>query len=175
MKRPILRCFAMNRLNLSPLPCTPPPEETRQTPANLQGFVDDAVVLALLTGSADSGAHGASGALALAADEMDFAGWSLPSAQPSRRIRTVARRPAPPELEKPGMDEPHRWWLAGLTGAISSFLISALLVSLSRHATPIREHNLTLILKPANFLTAPQTNGEMPRIAPQLTRISQDP
>lgn len=165
----------MTRLNLSPLPCTRLPEETCQTPADLQGFVDDAVVLALLTGTTDSGPHGNSGALALAASETDFAGWSLTSALPARSIGTTARRPAPPELAKPGMGEPQCWWLAGLAGAISTFLVSALLIPLSRHATPIPENNLTFILKPANFLTAPQTHTEMPRITPQLTRISQDP
>lgn len=65
----------MQHLDLSPLPCAAPPENPRP-PANTGlGFVDDSVVLALLSGAMGSRLSQGIETLALAADEMDYAGW----------------------------------------------------------------------------------------------------
>ena len=67
----------MSQLDLSPLPSAFPEEnDCPSTPAD-PGYVDDAAVLALLTGTIGSRFHPGVGALALAADEMDYAGWPL--------------------------------------------------------------------------------------------------
>lgn len=168
----------MNRLNLSPLPCARLSEETRSPSAEHQGFVDDAVVLALLTGPMESRPHEDLGTLALAANEMDFAGWRLPVGQPVQATQTTARRPVPPEVEEsitaPYHDR-HRWWLAGLAGAMSTLLVSALLLPFSPLVSPSSGDRLILIRNPANSQALPQMKSETLRIAPQLTRISQDP
>jgi hypothetical protein len=165
----------MNRLNLSPLPCARLSEETQSPSAEHQGFVDDAVVLALLTGPTESRPHENFETLALAADETDFAGWRLPFGQAAQTTQITARRPAPPEFEE-SIGEPrrnrHRWWLAGFAGAISTLLVSALLLPLSPSVTSSSGESFTIIRNSAN---SPQMMSNKPRIAPELTRISQDP
>ena len=74
----------MQHLDLRPLPCAVPPENSRPAAATL-GFVDDSVVLALLAGAVGNRfAHGIQ-SLALAADETDYAGWP-PSMLPLARF-----------------------------------------------------------------------------------------
>jgi hypothetical protein len=74
----------MQQLDLSPLPCVFPSENPRHAPNAGLGFVDEAVVLALLTGTVGSRFVQDIGSLALAADEMDYAGWP-PSVLPDPR------------------------------------------------------------------------------------------
>lgn len=73
----------MTRLDLKPLPCAITPEPPRSDLTGGLGFVDDAVVLALLGGGPASRAIRDFRTLALAADEMDYACWSL-AAVPGR-------------------------------------------------------------------------------------------
>ena len=78
----------MQHLELSPLPCAVPAENSRSPMNAGLGFVDDSVVLALLTGTVGSRLPQVTGTLALAADEMDYAGWPpsvLPNARFARR------------------------------------------------------------------------------------------
>jgi hypothetical protein len=75
----------MQRLDLSPLPCAAPPENSRSLVNATLGFVDDAVVLALLSGTTGSRFSHAIESLALTADEMDYAGWP-PSVLPDGRF-----------------------------------------------------------------------------------------
>lgn len=78
----------MQHLDLSPLPCAHPSENSRPQANVGLGFVDDAVVLAILTGTAGSRFPQGIEALALATDEMDYAGWPnsvLPDARFTRR------------------------------------------------------------------------------------------
>lgn len=74
----------MQQLDLSPLPCAFPSENPRHAPNAGLGFVDEAVVLELLTGNVGSRLIQDIESLALAADEMDYAGWP-PSILPDPR------------------------------------------------------------------------------------------
>jgi hypothetical protein len=73
----------MSQLDLSPLPSASPEETGRPSIHPVPGYVDDAAVLALLTGNVGSRLQPGFGALALAADEMDYAG--RPSGMPDGR------------------------------------------------------------------------------------------
>jgi len=74
----------MNRLNLSPLPCLRLPEGSRgpATSDHHPGFVDDAVVFALLRNPGKPAFTRDVARPALAADELDFAGWHAAAALP---------------------------------------------------------------------------------------------
>ena len=117
----------MHLLNVSPLP-SPRFDDVSGMPAvERDGFVDDAVVVALLAIPSQPRQIAPPAHLALAADDMDFAGWCLPGTQPAAPAVASPRCPAPPILEEPGLGEPyrghHRWWLAGLAGALSTLLL----------------------------------------------------
>lgn len=129
----------MNLQTLRPLPCQRTDEGNLNLAVERDGFVDDAVVFALMAGPVQSRSQGHADQLVLSADDMDFAGWSL---SPELRVEaTETRRAAPPVLEEePGLGEPHRgshrWWIAGLAGALSTLLVSFLLLSLSERGMP---------------------------------------
>ncbi len=175
----------MTRLPLNPLPSVRFDQDSSVPVVEREGFVDDAVVLALVAGppSAQRPLPQAA-ALALAADDMDFAGWCLPSASHPQSfalgpspLPTSTQRPAPPAQEEPGLGEPHqgnrhRWWLAGLAGGISSLLFSLLLLSLSSR---ISTHSgnpfiVETLAEPKPVLPVGNPAPEVP--APQLTGIS---
>jgi hypothetical protein len=69
-----LTFFPMQRLALSPLPCAVPPENAHSPMGGL-GYVDDAVVLSLLTGDMGTRFPQDTGTPSLAEDELDYAGW----------------------------------------------------------------------------------------------------
>ncbi len=132
----------MNSLPLSPLPSFRTDDDARSHLMEMErdGFVDEAVVTALMAGPRPPRNSGFPEDLALAADDLDFAGWRLAPAPrtrgaevPPQVIDAIVRRASPP-LE-PGLGSPHlgghRWWLAGLAGALSTLLFSLLLLSLS--------------------------------------------
>jgi hypothetical protein len=68
----------MKRLDVSPLPCMEVPEETRGHGATDEGFVEDAVILHLLTAAGPYRDRHHEPANAPAADAFDYAGWPLP-------------------------------------------------------------------------------------------------
>lgn len=139
----------MTCLDLSPLPSPRNEADSHWRGAERCGFVDDEVVLALVTGRVEARDLRHAG-LVLAADDLDFAGWDLaarPSdASPVEGELTVAgtkRRAMPPVLHESGLGEPyrgdHRWWLAGLAGVACTLLFLLLLLTLaSRQALPDR-------------------------------------
>ena len=75
----------MQHLDLSPLPCSAPPESPRPPVSARLGFVDDAVVLALLTGTAGIRSPQNTETIVLTVNEMDYAGWP-PSVMPGARF-----------------------------------------------------------------------------------------
>jgi hypothetical protein len=151
----------MKHLQISALPCLRTDDSDMQT-VERDGFVDDKVILALLSGTPATRPPVDMGELALAADEMDFAGWKLSHILPEGTTGAVfpppesnARRPAPPVLEEPGLGQPHhgshRWWLAGLAGTLSTLLLSLLLLSLSsreQSRAPLAEDRISIIEAP---------------------------
>lgn len=138
----------MNRLDLTPLPRIHPEDGSCPAEEPKEGFVDEEVAMALVAGPDTTRLERNSADLALAAD-MDFAGWCLSTALPPVTRASVeepveehagdsvaeGRRPAPPTVGEPGIGESHRgghrWWLAGLAGAVSTLMFVVLLFSLS--------------------------------------------
>ncbi len=139
----------MNTLGLSPIPSTRIEEDSSSLRMEREGFVDEAVVAAMVSGPRSSRSAPCPGDLALAVDDMDFAGWQL-SPEPITRgpevppqvIDAIVRRATPPTLRKPGTVSPrresHRWWLAGLAGVFCSILVALLLMSLSSRPSASR-------------------------------------
>lgn len=133
----------MHPLKLTPLPSMRPDDQPGQFAGGQDGFVDEAVVLALMAGPIPLRHTPPSGELVLTGDDMDYAGWCLKDALPAHApeiarplaLETTPRRPAPPTLGEPGIGEPHsgshRWWLAGFAGVLSTVVVTVLLHSLS--------------------------------------------
>jgi hypothetical protein len=171
----------MNSLKLSLLPSPRYDDVSGMPMVERDGFVDDAVVLALMAGPAMSRCQANSRDLALAADDMDFAGWCLSPTLPSPVLpvppEAVTRRAAAPEIEEPGIGEPHcgnhRWWLAGLAGAFSTLLFTLLLLSLSSRSPSGSEEFTFFPTQPKPKVTAP-TKVQTPPSTPELTGVSQN-
>ena len=168
----------MTALHLRPFPSLHSDDVSKSTIADKDGFVDEAVVRSLVSGPICRREIPISAELALAVDDMDFAGWCLPQTQSTTQSKTAAlpqARPAPPVHDEPGLGDPHRgnhrWWLAGLAGALSTLLFSMLLLSLSARSLPTSgDHfNLELLTRPPS---PSATEIAPPRVAtPQLTEI----
>ena len=134
--------------------------------------MDESVVLSLLKGPVSHRSQACAADLALAADDMDFAGWCLSSTLPSRATEAPARRPTPPALEESGIGPPHtgshRWWLAGVAGAFSTLLASLLLFTLSTRNT--RENQeFSVIRAPQKDHRTAETPGMHQKQSPELT------
>lgn len=132
----------MNPLKLHPLPSERIEDDSASFQLERDGFVDESAIMALLRGPQSTRSLPNHEDLILAVDDMDFAGWQISSSTPFRGseipphvIDAIVRRASPPEIEEPGIGQPHRgshrWWLAGLAGVFSTVLFSILLVSLS--------------------------------------------
>lgn len=131
----------MNSLGLSPLPSTRTEDTTGSFIMERDGFVDEAVVSAMVTAPLRTSRNQPLHAdLALCAD--DFAGWQFPVAlarvaleSTNPALENIARRATAPAPEEDGLGTAHqgshRWWLAGLAGVLSTMLFSLLLISLS--------------------------------------------
>lgn len=168
----------MNLKTLSPLPSQRSDEDSRAFDMERDGFVDDEVILALVAGPTSPRPTGAGSDLVLAADDMDFAGWSLPSALPSHAARTEIspeRRPAPPELQEPGIGEPHRgshrWWLAGLAGALSSMIFTLVLIAISNRPAP--DVNVITVIRPQPKAQGlPADSMSDPKVSSEITGMT---
>jgi hypothetical protein len=173
----------MNPIQLSPLPSNRAIEDSGALQMEREGFVDEAVVLALVNGPRHLRSTAYPADLALAADDLDFAGWQLPSEAPVRApeippqvISAIVRRATPPTLEEFGIGVPHRgshrWWLAGLAGVLSTMLFSLLLMTLSSrsHFSAKEVHTpaaVTQLAPPPN-----QAVEQLPQAAATLTDAS---
>jgi hypothetical protein len=150
-----------------------------------EGFVDDEVVMALLTGPLPQRSNPPPEDLVLSADDMDFAGWCLSPKLPARSTVSVsAALPAPtdrraaaptPTFDEPGLGIPHsgshRWWIAGLAGALSTMLISLLLLSLSSRGQFDNE-GFSIIRPPVKTAPNPADGDAKNSIDPELTRVA---
>ena len=168
----------MEPLTLSPLPILRTEDESGLRMIEREGFVDEALVSALMLGPLSTSRQSPHPAdLALAADDLDFAGWQL-SPQP-RRIEIPAedekplRRPAPPRVEEPGLGSPHsgshRWWLAGLAGILSTMLFSLLLVTLS--SRPGSRLEVFFPPRPSTAHPVPAVDVDAKEMPAELTNI----
>lgn len=144
-----------------------------------EDFVDDQVVLSLVAGTQVPRPTIPRSDLALSSDDTDFAGWSIPTPHPRRQpavpvdeFNPQLRRPALPVLEEPGIGEPHRgshrWWIAGLAGALSTMLFSLLLLTLSSRFSGDSE-GFSWIKLPEKTKPLPVENPEKSKEVPELT------
>lgn len=173
----------MNPLRLSPIPSVRVEDESASLQMERQGFVDESVVTALLTGPrSTTRSIPYPNDLALSVDDMDFAGWQLSPAQPHRHaevpprvIEAIVRRAAPPMVEEPGLGSPHlgnhRWWVAGLAGVLSTMLFSLLLLTLA--SRPGSDSEPTITLRPlTRAKPVPHGNSPSAPVAPELSDAS---
>jgi hypothetical protein len=148
-----------------------------------EGFIDEAVVLALVNSPRHLRSTAYPADLALAADDLDFAGWQLPSAAPVRGpeippqvISAIVRRATPPTLEESGIGAPHRgshrWWLAGLAGVLSTMLFSLLLMTLSSRSHFSSEVVPTPAVVTQQTPSPAQIAEPLPEMVPILTDAS---
>jgi len=170
----------MKSLPISALPSLRTEEPASERIMERDGFVDDSVVLAMLAGPGMARQNIVPQDLALSADDMDFAGWCLSAALPAHATRApmeTTRRPAPPEFDEPGLSEPHqgshRWWLAGLAGALSTLLFSLLLLSLSSRNQQMEEQ-FSSAPAPAPPSATVSTRNDKTEASPELTGLSVD-
>lgn len=169
----------MNLHMLSPLPRQNSDGDSREFESEGGGFVDDEVILALVAGPKASRTVGNPMDLALAADDMDFAGWSLSSELPIHAVRAEVgpeRRPAPPELDEPGIGEPHRgshrWWLAGLAGALSTMIFTLVLIALSNRPSP--DVNVITVIRPQPKVQDFPKHEATPKLTSEITGMAQE-
>ena len=126
----------MKPLCLSPFPTRRADAESALHLMEREGFVDEAVVTALVRNSHLGRSIAYPDDLALAADDLDFAGWSLAKTLPTRSaevppqvIDAIVRRATSPQVSRELRRDSrrprnHRLWRIGL--AIS--LIAAVIV-----------------------------------------------
>ncbi len=123
-------------LRLSPLPIHRPTEESDLRLMEREGFVDEEVVAALrATQPVRRTTYPED--LALSADDLDFAGWCVPTSTPASRPTAapaeapIATRRAAPPVAQPTYQSAapargaSRWWFAGLAGVFTSLLLLA--------------------------------------------------
>lgn len=169
----------MQPLKLSPLPCAISSEEIPFVIRGECGFVDEAVVRALMAGPVFSPrVEYERPAAIVEGTALDFAGWSLPTTAVAAVNPESPRRPTPPVLTEPGLGEPHRgphrWWLAGMAGATCSFLFAMLLLHLTTHVS--RESGHFITIRPSNVVPVTTKQDGIARSASsQLTRLQASP
>lgn len=128
----------MKPLCLTPLPAHRADEQSSMLVMEREGFVDEAVVAALVTGNHLGRTMADPDDLALAADDLDFAGWRLSksvtvrSAEvPPQVIDAIVRRALPPVTGEARRGSrqlvSRRWWVAGV---LSILLLAAVLLAL---------------------------------------------
>jgi hypothetical protein len=173
----------MKSLHLSMLPSVRQNDESGSLRMEREGFVDEVAVQALLSGPTHLRSSAHTEDLALAADDLDFAGWQVPSTPvvrpaefPPQVIDAIVRRAAPPLLNEPGIGSPHfgshRWWLAGLAGAFSTSLFALLLVTLSSRPHPQPEAGQAPTESSQPRLVMPVETAPSPEVSPELTHAS---
>ncbi len=170
----------MNPLRLSPLPVLRAHDEVGSLMIETEGFVDEAAVAEMVFGPISKSRQVPYPQdLALAADDLDFAGWQLaPSPRPcliEPSAEASARRPAPPEIDQPELGQPyngsHRWWLAGLAGLFSTMLFYLLLLNLS--SRPGNHFEVFFAPRPpAAQPPAPTDKNAGPEVSAELTTLS---
>ncbi len=132
----------MNSFKQSAIPRQRLAEKLNLKAMEPDGFVDEEVVLALIAGPSRSRVAADSQDLVLAADDMDFAGWTMPEPLPSRFTPPIvsapelpARRAEPPTWQNAPAPLQKRdtspWWFAGLIGTVFTLSLAALLFALS--------------------------------------------
>ena len=184
----------MNPLPLKPLPAARLDEDSASWRMEREGFVDESVVAKLVAMPRNVRIQASQDDLALAADDLDFAGWQIasmpapttvPDTSPSAFCGTeempsmraiIARRATPPQVAESSIVNRHlsrnRWWLAGLAGAFSTLVFSILLFVLSFRTAPEPRPSVGSTLPVTASEVAKKGSKEIP--AAPLAASSQD-
>ncbi len=143
----------MDTLPLNPLPFENSHVAKAHRRILSEGFVDESVVLSVIARGPYERVYVQPEGMVLSSSEDDYAGWALPVPSPFRRLLDVTtpppaaavRQPAPPTLNgirkfsEPGIAEPHsgihRWWLFGISGAMTCGIFSLTLLSLAQRSS----------------------------------------
>jgi hypothetical protein len=163
----------MQPLKLSPLPCALPAEDNPAVMRGECGFVDEAVVRALMAGPVFSPrVENERLGVVAKANALDFAGWCLTTPAVVEVIPASPRRPSPPVLSDRAPGEPYRGphpgWLAGMAGATCSLLVAGLWLQLTPQAS--RQSEPITRIRPTTVTSAATANdGTARAAAPQLT------
>jgi hypothetical protein len=176
----------MSSISLTPLPSSRIGEESDALKMERDGFVDEAVVLALVNSPRHFRSNAYPADLALAADDLDFAGWQIPSSTPVRApeippqvISAIVRRASPPTLGVSEISAHHdssrRWWMVGLIGVLSTLLFTVLLATLLTRIES--EPQAPIKVEASSFAgTSPvQLTGSWSRAMPSSTEASLQP
>jgi hypothetical protein len=136
----------MNTLPLAPLPSETSKERRTHRHAGGEGFVDEQVVSSVIARGAYERIHVQPEGMVLSTSGDDYAGWVLPVVSPFRVMTkepsaspTASRLPGSPTLRRdtePGIDEAyqggHRWWLFGMSGAMTCSIMALTIFSLAQ-------------------------------------------
>jgi hypothetical protein len=116
--------------DLAPLPIRNPDERAPGTEW-MHGFVDEAIVAAMISAPFPARVAPVASDLALGACEEDFAGRAVPRSKPVIPCKAV----------EPGLEAPHagghRWWILGLAGGGCTLLFSFLLMTMAWPPVPV--------------------------------------
>lgn len=138
----------MNTLPLAPLPSETSEQSNEYRRIRSEGFIDEQAVSGVIARGAYDRNNALPAGIALPASGDDYAGWMLPVMSPFRQMSerrkiamTAHREAAPPALRKvaePGIDSAylggHRWWLFGMSGAMTCGVMALTIFSLvQRH------------------------------------------
>ncbi len=173
----------MDTLSLAPLPSETAVENRNFRQAGSEGFLDEKLVSRLIARGAYDRASTAPEGMALSSSEDDYAGWVLPVASPFRETMdstpgalATARLPGSPRLRKdpePGIDSAyeggHRWWLFGMSGAMTCCIMALTIFSLAQR------HGMGEMppapVSSAHSQATPALAVERPALSPALTTV----
>jgi hypothetical protein len=148
-----------------------------------EGFIDEQALSRVIARGAYDRTGQQPAGMALSASGDDYAGWMLPVKSPFRGMtggQTASapqRLPLPPTLHKgsePGIDPAyqggHRWWLFGMTGALTCGIMALTLFSLAP-----REEMPGMAIVPAGGQREMQEDSRSkPDFTPSLSKVLQE-
>lgn len=177
----------MDSQTLTPLPSEITDENTGYRRVYTEGFVDESAILSVIANGPYERIFVKPEEMVLSSSEDDYAGWSLPVPSPFRSMLDVsnpapvamARKPAPPRLDgipslsEPGIAEPHRgnhrWWLFGVSGAMTCGIFSLTLLSLAQRSS--LKDAMAGYMPGSRSIPAPELAVPEPALVPAVVRV----
>ena len=178
----------MDILPLNPLPAETSESAKGSRQLQSEGFVDEAVVRSVLMKGAYERVYVKPEEMVLSSSEEDYAGWALPVSSPFRdlideqapSVSAEIRQPAAPSLKseraaaaasEAGISEPytgaHRWWLFGISGAMTCAILSLTLLSLAQRGN---SRDLAEGHVPATLSVTPESAEQLTTKSPAIQR-----
>jgi hypothetical protein len=173
----------MDTLSLAPLPSEAIKENRSFRSMGSEGFIDEQVVSRVIARGAYDRVCAQPEGMALSSCGDDYAGRAVPVASPFRKMEepstpayAATRMPGSPRLRKepePGVGTPyeggHRWWLFGMSGAMSCAIMALTFLSLAQ-----RESMAEMPSAPVTSSyrqVAPAVAETKPAFQPSLTTV----